>query len=566
MRVAALLISAVTVARRSLGWLAARAVDRAITPGSLSGISVLMALCAAGWFIGGAGQDGARGLLAMCGWMLFLLASRGLAGFAAGRMADGRAEAGYGGTDWLVLPATWPGGGQEAAARKGAQAAGPAPGQFRIGAGDEATGDDAPAGARLGFGWLAAVSAIAAESAIYGGMAAGIAHSTLIGAWPLAVLAVSSVALTDVFGACRAAAMAAGRDSNPVLRAVGRLLRVPPALRGWLALAAYGLGGPQAALLSVFGLGVVAMAAAVATIAMVVPAAEEATATATRATPGRKAAAPRSGGGAPPRITAIVGVQGSQGETTAVQFTTTPSPAWLAAGRNSAARSQSAARQETIRRDDTPPGRTTGRRAAGRAAAPAPERGDVILALRDDGAAARWAGRLVQGNLIPLPPALAGLIATAMLAALGLHHLLSFIALTPPVVMMLAAPGSSHPHDRRFDWVVPALLAAAQFVYLGSLGFALAVPGPVVFGSCAVVAIWYASTTAIAAGTRLASQGTGQDLGTGLGWETRMFVVGLASTFGLATFGYVVLAAYLGVLICRKVVTGYLVPREEDRP
>jgi hypothetical protein len=44
-----------------------------------------------------------------------------------------------------------------------------------------------------------------------------------------------------------------------------------------------------------------------------------------------------------------------------------------------------------------------------------------------------------------------------------------------------------------------------------------------------------------------------------------MFVVGLAATFGLATFGYVGLAAYLGVLICRKVVTGYLVPREEDR-
>src|SRR5262249_36768416 len=74
-------------------------------------------------------------------------------------------------------------------------------------------------------------------------------------------------------------------------------------------------------------------------------------------------------------------------------------------------------------------------------------RAGAVLALRDDGAAARWAGRLVQGNLIPLPPALAGLIATAMLAALGLRDLPGFIAMTPPVVMMLAAPGSSHPHD-----------------------------------------------------------------------------------------------------------------------
>ncbi len=129
----------------------------------------------------------------------------------------------------------------------------------------------------------------------------------------------------------------------------------------------------------------------------------------------------------------------------------------------------------------------------------------MILALRDDGAAARWAGRLVQGNLIPLPPALAGLVATAMLAALGLRHLPAFIALTPPVVMMLAAPGSSHPHDSRFDWLVPVLLAAAQYVYMGSLGFSLALPGPIVFSLCAILAIWYTSNTAIVTGSAVAT-------------------------------------------------------------
>jgi hypothetical protein len=215
----------------------------------------------------------------------------------------------------------------------------------------------------------------------------------------------------------------------------------------------------------------------------------------------------------------------------------------------------------------------------------------MILALRDDGAAARWAGRLVQGNLIPVPPALAGLIATALLAALGLRHLPSFIALTPPVVMMLAAPGSSHPHDSRFDWLVPVLLVAAQFVYMGPLGFSLALPGPIVFSLCAVLAIWYASNTAIVTGSAAAtgvadgpgfgapSEGASHRLGSlpesgpvswvgwgaGLGWETRMFVIGLGATFGLATFGYLGLAAYLGVLICREVMTGYLVLREEER-
>ncbi len=662
MRVATLLISAVALARRSLGWLAARAVDRAVTPGSLSGISVLMAVCAAGWFSGGAGENGARGLLAMSGWLLFGLASRGLAAFAARRRA-GRAGAGAsgGGTDWLVLPATWPGGapaetgaqndasaaarttaarfrdearigsglagdeaaGDEAAAAEaaaaeaaGAEAAGDAvPGDAVAGdavAGDEAAraeavdGGDAVAGAMLGFGWLAAISAMAAESAIYGGMAAGSAHATLIGAWPLAVLAVASVALTDVLGACRAAALTAERSRdlgrNPVLRAVGTLLRVPSGLRGLLALAAYGLGGPQAALLAVLGLGAVTIAAAVATLATVVPAAGAGKTRAGKTRAGKTRAGKTRAGktragktgpanspaaaaraGTSPRITAIVGVAGSQGETTAVRFTTTPSPAWLAASRKRAA-------------PQSRPPAAAGRAAIPTAATEAQGR-DVILALRDDGAVARRAGRLVQGNLIPLPPALAGLIATSMLAALGLHHLPGFIALTPPVVMMLAAPGSSHPHDSRFDWVVPALLAAAQFVYLGSLGFAVALPGPVVFAACAIVAIWYTSNTAIVTGTRPTSPAaataagatavaataaaptaaptaagptgptgpTGPAWGAGLGWESRMFVVGLAATFGLATFGYVGLAAYLGVLICRKVVTGYLVPKEEDR-
>ena len=200
-----------------------------------------------------------------------------------------------------------------------------------------------------------------------------------------------------------------------------------------------------------------------------------------------------------------------------------------------------------------------------------------MLALRDDGRAARWAGRLVQGNLIPLPPALAGLIATAMLAALGLRGLPGFIAMTPPVVMMLAAPGSSHPHDGRFDWLVPVLLALAQYIYLGALGFALGVPGPVIFSLCADLTSGTPASRPTPAEPprrdrgrrsrwRRARRQRGQrGPGPRIGWETRLFVAGLAATFGLATFGYLGLATYLGVLICRKVLIGYLMPREEDR-
>jgi hypothetical protein len=183
-----------------------------------------------------------------------------------------------------------------------------------------------------------------------------------------------------------------------------------------------------------------------------------------------------------------------------------------------------------------------------------------VLALRDDGSLSRWAGRLVQGTLLPLPPAFAGFIATAMLAALGLRNLPGFIALTPPVVMMLAAPGSGHPHDGRFDWLVPALLAAAQFVYFGALGFALAVPGPLVFAACALTFVWYAGLISSAA--RAGQAGVA---GQAAGWETRMFFIGIAATLGLPSFGYVGLAAYLGVLIYRKVTIGYLMPIQDGR-
>ena len=70
-----------------------------------------------------------------------------------------------------------------------------------------------------------------------------------------------------------------------------------------------------------------------------------------------------------------------------------------------------------------------------------------VAACRDDGPIARFAGALVHGQLVPLPPAVAGLIATVLLAALGLGYLDGLVLLTPVAAMLLAAPGSAHPHD-----------------------------------------------------------------------------------------------------------------------
>jgi hypothetical protein len=181
----------------------------------------------------------------------------------------------------------------------------------------------------------------------------------------------------------------------------------------------------------------------------------------------------------------------------------------------------------------------------------ADQAGGMVTRRRDDGEIARWLGRMVRGNLAALPPALAGLAATATLALLGLQNLPGVLALTPVVAMLLAAPGSAAPHTGPLDWLVPALLQGGQFLYLAAVGFCCGVPAPVTFTLCAVIALRYATLTS----PGRPGQFGPPEPGSGLGWEGRMLVAGLGVLAGLTTFAYAALTAYLGVLICSKVMT-----------
>src|SRR5207253_2629190 len=112
-----------------------------------------------------------------------------------------------------------------------------------------------------------------------------------------------------------------------------------------------------------------------------------------------------------------------------------------------------------------------------------------LAAYRGDGALASWVGALVDGRLPPLPPLLAGLLVTGVLAALGLENLPGILVLTPIEAMMLAALGARHPHDGRLDWLVPALLLAGEGVFLAALGLARHVAPWVVFALLAAVLV-----------------------------------------------------------------------------
>jgi hypothetical protein len=190
-----------------------------------------------------------------------------------------------------------------------------------------------------------------------------------------------------------------------------------------------------------------------------------------------------------------------------------------------------------------------------------------LVRMRDDGALARALGVLVQGNLMPLPPAILGLAAISALAFLGLHGLPGVLMIGPAVVMLLAAPGSANPHTGRFDWLVPVLLLGAQCLYLTAIGLAAHVPGPVVYALIAVLLLRYTDLGWPGRPVQLARPRDRDrepfERGTGLGWEGRLLVAGLAAAMGVATYAYLALTAYLGVLLCAKVVTTCLAPEEQ---
>jgi hypothetical protein len=188
--------------------------------------------------------------------------------------------------------------------------------------------------------------------------------------------------------------------------------------------------------------------------------------------------------------------------------------------------------------------------------APDPLPGAGIAAARDDGPIARFAGAVVRGQLVPLPPAVAGLTATVLLAALGLHGLAGLVLLTPVAAMLLAAPGSAHPHDGPLDWLTPLVIQAGQYAYLAALGFAKGVPGPLVFALIGLVAVRQLDAAYRARYPMPAGNPRG-----GIGWEGRMLAAGVGAMLGVGTLTYLALTVYLLWLVWSGSLASWLAAR-----
>jgi hypothetical protein len=437
--------------RRLARW----AVNRSLAPASVSGISLALAVCAAGWFSAGTRPDNVNGALALCASYLAACAAR-----------------------WLAGPAP------DAPARSAGAAAG-----------------------RLAE-WCGAVS----EYAVYAGLAVGGYEEHWSDTWQLAVAVMIVLSVRRTAVACSRAPTDASSAGNSVGHAVRVFLSCPPGGRIALITLAAPIWGARATLIFLLEWGIIATGFALT-------------------------------GHGPYRVVVA-------GSSEPVLVEAEEMPAELAAPTTDEPPLPEADFPESAAALDLFVYAEPAPRAKAKPEAVADPRAlAVMAACRDDGTAAVWLGRVVRGELVPLPPAVAGLAATSLLAWLGLRNLPGLLLLTPVVVMLLAAFGSRHPHDGRLDWLTPAVLLAGQLVYFAAVGFSFRVPPPVTFTLCGLVALHY---------VELAGRGwpdAGQAPDTRLGWEGRIFIAGLGAMIGIAMIAYLALSAYLVVLVCTQILT-----------
>ncbi|MBO4209145.1 DUF5941 domain-containing protein [Micromonospora echinofusca] len=187
---------------------------------------------------------------------------------------------------------------------------------------------------------------------------------------------------------------------------------------------------------------------------------------------------------------------------------------------------------------------------------------DAVL-YRDDGPLVRrlgWAAR-------PLPLAvLAALAAAGLLGAAlaGLDGGAFKLAVAGAALVVLAAGlGSARPHAGALDWLVPAALRAAEYLFVIAVGVGAAVSPPLVFGLLLVLALHHYDLTA-----RLEKRQAAPPLHDGmLGWDGRLLVLAAAAIAGFASVVLPTLAGYLLVVLLASVTLAWVtVPARASRP
>ncbi|GIF73526.1 DUF5941 domain-containing protein [Asanoa siamensis] len=162
---------------------------------------------------------------------------------------------------------------------------------------------------------------------------------------------------------------------------------------------------------------------------------------------------------------------------------------------------------------------------------------------RDDGPIARALSRFRVGG--PLAGAVAAVLVAALFLALAYAGLgggdLRTVTLSAAVALLVAALPAAAPHDRPLDYLVPAALRAAEYLFVIAIGVGFDVPAWGTFLLLFALALWHYDLTA-----KLEKRETGGWLHRwGLGWDGRVLVLALGCAFGQAAATTVTIAAYL---------------------
>lgn len=179
----------------------------------------------------------------------------------------------------------------------------------------------------------------------------------------------------------------------------------------------------------------------------------------------------------------------------------------------------------------------------------------TVVAYRDDGTLSKGMGALVAGQLPPLPPLIAGTFVSAVLLMIGVAGTDGLAVFAPAVTLLLAGPGSSHPHDGRVDWLVPPILRVTEYVFIAAVGFAHDLPPGLIFLLLGAMAfhhydLVYRLRQRVYPPAWLSTFG--------LGWDGRMLAVSLAVIATQVTWGFALLAGYLWVLFGWESLTCWL--------
>ncbi|MGA4683473.1 DUF5941 domain-containing protein [Micromonospora sp. AB353] len=176
---------------------------------------------------------------------------------------------------------------------------------------------------------------------------------------------------------------------------------------------------------------------------------------------------------------------------------------------------------------------------------------------RDDGLLARTLPTARRPLLLAVLGALgaAGTLVWALLAVHGGGDLPVWVPVLALVLLLGAAQGSRSPHDGSLDWLVPAALRAAEYLFAIAVGVAGRAPAWLIFGYVLVLTLHHYDLTA-----RLEKRQSAPPLHAAtLGWPGRSLLLAIGLIAGYASIALATLGAYLLVVFVASVVLAWVV-------